>query len=108
MTREHGSDGDFFRVTGERPIRWVRQTDFSNDEAVGYLADRLARLGVEEELFKVGAVAGDTVVIGATDDAVVFDWEPTLQSGAELLGSGARTCASTSRHGPRVTRSARR
>ncbi|HKX69371.1 MAG TPA: GTPase ObgE [Intrasporangium sp.] len=87
VTREHGSDGDFFRVTGERPIRWVRQTDFSNDEAVGYLADRLARLGVEEELFKVGAVAGDTVVIGATDDAVVFDWEPTLQSGAELLGS---------------------
>ena len=32
-------------------------------------------------------MAGDTVVIGATDDAVVFDWEPTLQSGAELLGS---------------------
>ena len=30
--------------------RWVRQTDFTNDEAVGYLADRLARLGVEEAL----------------------------------------------------------
>jgi GTP-binding protein len=87
VKRETGPDGDFFRVTGERPIRWVRQTDFSNDEAVGYLADRLARLGVEDELYKVGAVAGDTVVIGATDDAVVFDWEPTLQSGAELLGS---------------------
>jgi hypothetical protein len=43
------------------------------------------RLGVEDELYKVGAVAGDTVVIGATDDAVVFDWEPTLQAGAELL-----------------------
>ena len=37
-----------FRVVGERPERWVRQTDFSNDEAVGYLADRLARLGVED------------------------------------------------------------
>ena len=34
-----------FRVRGDRPERWVRQTDFSNDEAVGYLADRLARLG---------------------------------------------------------------
>ncbi|GAB2748921.1 GTPase ObgE [Terrabacter koreensis] len=87
VTKENGSDGVFFRVTGDRPVRWVRQTDFSNDEAVGYLADRLGRLGVEDELFKAGAVAGDTVVIGATDDAVVFDWEPTLQAGAELLGS---------------------
>ncbi|HET7398282.1 MAG TPA: GTPase ObgE [Intrasporangium sp.] len=87
VRREQGPDGDFFRVVGERPTRWVRQTDFSNDEAVGYLADRLARLGVEDELYKAGAVAGDTVVIGATDDAVVFDWEPTLQSGAELLGA---------------------
>jgi GTP-binding protein len=87
VTKEMGADGPYFRVTGERPVRWVRQTDFSNDEAVGYLADRLARLGVEEQLYKVGAVAGDTVVIGATDDAVVFDWEPTLQSGAELLGA---------------------
>jgi GTP-binding protein len=87
VTKETGADGPYYRVTGERPVRWVRQTDFSNDEAVGYLADRLARLGVEEELYKVGAVAGDMVVIGATDDAVVFDWEPTLQSGAELLGA---------------------
>ena len=30
---------------GRKPTRWVRQTDFANDEAVGYLADRLARLG---------------------------------------------------------------
>ncbi|NUQ32375.1 MAG: GTPase ObgE [Dermatophilaceae bacterium] len=87
VTKENGPDGVIFRVTGDRPVRWVRQTDFSNDEAVGYLADRLGRLGVEDELFKAGAVAGDTVVIGATDEAVVFDWEPTLQAGAELLGS---------------------
>jgi len=26
------------------------------------------------------------VLIGAADDAVVFDWEPTLIGGAELLG----------------------
>ena len=50
-----------FRVRGAKPERWVRQTDFTNDEAVGYLADRLARLGVEDELFKAGAVAGDEV-----------------------------------------------
>ncbi|MER6140257.1 GTPase ObgE [Streptomyces sparsogenes] len=76
----------FYRVVGEKPERWVRQTDFNNDEAVGYLADRLARLGVEEELVKAGARAGDEVVIGATDDAVVFDWEPTVTAGAEMLG----------------------
>ena len=35
----------------------MRQTDFTNDEAVGYLADRLARLGVEEALVEAGAQA---------------------------------------------------
>lgn len=65
-----------FRVTGARPQRWVRQTDFSNDEAVGYLADRLARLGVEEELIRLGAEPGCTVIIGPEESAVVFDWQP--------------------------------
>jgi GTP-binding protein len=75
-----------FRVRGEKPERWVRQTDFNNDEAVGYLADRLSRLGVEEKLMKTGARAGDGVAIGPEDDAVVFDWEPTMMAGAEMLG----------------------
>ena len=47
-------DGPAYRVVGERPARWVRQTDFTNDEAVGYLADRLGRLGVEEALSRPG------------------------------------------------------
>ncbi|MDQ5974074.1 MAG: GTPase [Actinomycetota bacterium] len=71
---------DGYRVRGERPERWVRQTDFSNDEAVGYLADRLARLGVEEQLTALGATTGSTVMIGG-DDAVVFDWYPTIHAG---------------------------
>ncbi|MET7789705.1 GTPase ObgE [Streptomyces sp900116325] len=75
-----------YRVRGEKPERWVRQTDFSNDEAVGYLADRLNRLGVEDQLMKAGARAGDGVAIGAEDNAVVFDWEPTVAAGAEMLG----------------------
>jgi GTP-binding protein len=74
-----GPDG--FVVRGPRPERWVRQTDFANDEAVGYLADRLARLGVEEELLRLGARRGATVVIGPPDDAVVFDFEPTIPAG---------------------------
>ncbi|HYN28512.1 MAG TPA: GTPase ObgE [Dermatophilaceae bacterium] len=82
---EQTPEGVVHRVVGDRPTRWVRQTDFTNDEAVGYLADRLGRLGVEEALVKAGAVPGSTVLIGPEDDAVVFDWEPTMTAGAELL-----------------------
>lgn len=85
VVRQQTAEGEAFRVVGERPTRWVRQTDFANDEAVGYLADRLARSGVEEALVAAGAVPGSTVLIGPADDAVVFDWEPTLSAGAELL-----------------------
>ncbi len=63
-----------FIVRGTRPERWIKQTQFDNDEAVGYLADRLNRLGVEDELTKRGAVPGCPVTIGA----VTFDWEPTI------------------------------
>lgn len=79
-------EGPAFQLRGAKPERWVRQTDFTNDEAIGYLADRLNKLGVEEALFKKGAHAGDTVIIGAIEDGVIFDWEPTLMTGAELLG----------------------
>ncbi|MFF8640033.1 GTPase ObgE [Streptomyces sp. NPDC015345] len=79
-------DDGIFRVRGEKPERWIRQTDFNNDEAVGYLADRLSRLGVEDELMKAGARAGDGVAIGPEENAVVFDWEPTMMAGAEMLG----------------------
>lgn len=90
----------FFQVRGAKPERWVRQTDFVNDEAVGYLADRLARLGVEEELIRVGAVPGDEVVIGEGPDAVVFDWEPTMTTGPELLGSRGSDARFEDRHRP--------
>ncbi|MCX6501157.1 MAG: GTPase ObgE [Microbacterium sp.] len=81
---EGGTYGNIYRVLGEKPVRWVQQTEFQNEEAVGFLADRLAKLGVEEELFRAGAVAGATVVIGE-GEGVVFDWEPTLTSAAELM-----------------------
>lgn len=80
---EGGSYGNVYRIIGAKPERWVAQTDFTNDEAVGYLADRLNKLGVEEALVKAGAVAGSTVVIGA-GEGIVFDWEPTLTSAAEV------------------------
>jgi GTP-binding protein len=74
-----------WHVRGEKPQRWVRQTDFANDEAVGYLADRLNRLGVEERLTELGAQVGDDVVIGDDDNAVVFEFDPSVQAGAETL-----------------------
>jgi GTP-binding protein len=77
-------DGSF-NVVGKRVERWVRQTNFGNSEAVGYLADRLAQAGVEKALFKAGAVAGSEVRIGNDQYAVVFDWEPTIEAGAEIL-----------------------
>ena len=74
---EKHDGGVRYRIRGEQPERWVRQTDFSNDEAVGYLADRLARAGIEVALAKAGAVAGSEVLIGADSNSVVFDWQPT-------------------------------
>ncbi|UCR89356.1 GTPase ObgE [Mycetocola spongiae] len=81
---EGGSYGALYRVLGEKPFRWVQQTDFNNDEAVGYLADRLNKLGVEDGLFKAGAVGGSAVIIGE-GEGVVFDWEPTMSSAAEIM-----------------------
>ena len=77
---------DLFQVRGRRPERWILQTDFANDEAVGYLADRLSLAGVEDLLAQAGALPGDPVVIGSIEDGVIFDWEPTMETGAELLG----------------------
>lgn len=84
---QHPSEGQVYQVRGSKPERWVRQTDFSNNEAIGYLADRLAAAGVEDELVKAGAHAGDPVIIGDLDGGVLFTWEPTLTTGPELLGA---------------------
>jgi GTP-binding protein len=78
------ADGSF-TIRGQKVERWVRQTNFKNAEAIGYLADRLAQLGVEKDLFKKGAVAGSEVRIGDGATEVIFDWEPTIEAGAEQL-----------------------
>jgi GTPase len=76
-----------FIVRGTRPERWINQTDFVNDEAVGYLGDRLARLGVEDELLRRGAKPGCAVTIGD----VTFDWEPQTLAGVDTTLSGRGT-----------------
>ncbi|MCI1194648.1 GTPase ObgE [Bifidobacterium pseudolongum] len=86
IEREEDRNGNYwFTVTGTKPERWIVQTNFDNDEAVGYLADRLAKLGVEDALRKNGARPGDEVRIGRGARAVAFDWDPTIAAGAENL-----------------------
>lgn len=92
ITRHEDADGNFwFTVTGEKPERWVLQTNFDNEEAVGYLADRLAKFGVEDALKAQGARIGDEVYIGTGDNAVGFDWDPTIAAGAEMLDSSPQS-----------------
>lgn len=81
---EGGTYGNIYRILGDKPLKWVQQTDFQNEEAVGYLGDRLEKLGIEDELFRAGATPGATVVIGE-GDGIVFDWEPSISSNAELM-----------------------
>src|ERR1700722_13054402 len=69
FTVEPDGEGGFL-VRGARPERWIGQTNFDNDEAVGYLADRLARLRVEEQVIPLGAQSGCAVPIGE----MAFDW----------------------------------
>jgi GTP-binding protein len=97
---EGGTYGNIYRILGDKPVRWVQQTDFQNEEAVGFLADRLEKLGVEDELFRAGATPGATVVIGE-GDGIIFDWEPSLKSAAELATAPRGT-------DPRLLRSTRR
>ena len=75
-----------FTVYGDKPLRWIRQTDFNNEEAVGFLADRLAKLGVEQQLTDMGAEPGAEITIGA----VTFDWVPTGADMPEEFQSGMR------------------
>lgn len=83
-----GEGGFVWRVQGEKPNRWVAQTDFNNDEAVGYLSDRLNRLGVEDELLELGAQPGDAVAVGKGDNPVVFDFAPQIEIAAEFHRRG--------------------
>jgi GTP-binding protein len=102
------SDGEGgFVVRGARPERWIAQTDFTNDEAVGYLGDRLNRLGVEDELLRLGAKPGCAVTIGD----MTFDWEPQTPAGVDVPLSGRGTDArleQTERPGAAERKAARR
>jgi GTP-binding protein len=77
---EGGTYGNVYRILGEKPERWVVQTDFNNEEAVGYLADRLNTIGVEDALFKAGAQTSTAELMTSargTDPRLIQNDRPT-------------------------------
>jgi GTP-binding protein len=89
--------GAYFRVTGDKPESWIRQTDWTNDEAIGYLAERFMKAGIEDKLAELGAVAGDEVRVGNKDSEMIFDWLPAVDASANILsrrGSDVRMASS--------------
>ncbi|MEY4450920.1 MAG: hypothetical protein RLZZ380_41 [Actinomycetota bacterium] len=106
VTQEQWNEEIVYRVLGAKPERWVAQTMFGNEEAVGYLGDRLAKIGLEDELFKAGAIAGDTIVIGP-GRGVLFDWEPTINAAAELISGPRGTDARIDQRDRRTTKERR-
>lgn len=86
VTRDK-NNSDSFIVTGDKLRRWIAQTDFDNDEAVGFLADRLAKAGVEEALWQAGAQEGSEVTIGE----ITFEWDPQTAAGVDITPTGRGT-----------------
>jgi GTP-binding protein len=56
-----------YRVTGPAAEKLVARTDFSNEEAVSFLQEKLERMGVSEALRQAGAAPGEDVVIGEVE-----------------------------------------
>lgn len=82
--RELGNGEVFYEVRGAKPERWVMQTNFDNDEAVGCWPIDWP-LGVEDELRRKGA---RPVMRSASDEAIAW-WNSTgirpSPAGAEML-----------------------
>jgi GTP-binding protein len=64
-------DGVFI-VKGKRIERIAAQTNFDNEESAERFQRDLVRLGIDDELRKIGVEPGETVRIGATE----LEWEP--------------------------------
>jgi GTPase len=60
-------EGDGFAIDGQKVLRAVRMTDFSNEEAVCHLQHRLKKMGIMNALKRLGARAGATIRIGEVE-----------------------------------------
>jgi GTPase len=61
-----------FRVSGKALERIVKMTDFENEQAVRHFQKRLLRMGILKALKRMGAEAGQQVVIGDVE----LEYEP--------------------------------
>jgi len=59
--------GRCFEVNGRRVLRAVQMTDFDNPEALRHLHDIFTRMGLLKALKRMGAVSGDSIVVGGVD-----------------------------------------
>ena len=58
-----------YEVKGKILERYIDSTNFDNDESVKLLSYRLKKLGIEDELKKLGVSEDDTVII----EGIVFE-----------------------------------
>ena len=65
-------DGDVFVVHGKKIELLAAQTNFETEESAERFQRDLLRLGIDEELRRVGIASGDTVRIGTSE----LEWEP--------------------------------
>ncbi len=65
-------EGDGYRVEGDRVLRVVRMTDFQNPDAVRYFQHSLQGMGLFKALKRLGAKAGQRIVIAGIE----LEYEP--------------------------------
>ena len=56
-------DGDVWVIKGERVEKLLRMTKFTSDEAANRFAMKLRKMGIDDELRKLGAQEGDTILL---------------------------------------------
>ncbi len=56
-----------FQIEGRTVLRFVRMTDFENEEAVRYLQEKLKKMGIFKALKRMGASEGQSIFIGTLE-----------------------------------------
>jgi GTP-binding protein len=64
-------ENNYFLVTGPKVYKLLKMTNFNTDEAALRFAHQLSKLGVDEELIRLGAKDGDTVKVYD----IQFEWK---------------------------------
>lgn len=60
---EISKDGNIWLITGEKIEKLLKMTQFRTEESAKVFANKLRKMGIDDELRKLGATEGDTVKI---------------------------------------------